>query len=638
MSNSNDRTLEAVRSTASPKAPSSISYLDQALWKEFQAAEDDQSFALAWLSLQCSMITSVISGTVFIKDQQGFSPAAIWPNNAAKPAVDTKALAQTAKLSTKQNKGVVRSIVANKGKPDDETFHVAHPITIDDWIYGVVVLELGNLSTVQLSAVMRQIQWGTSWFETFYRRTLPNVLSSKNEKLAKVIELMNVALEQSDFSSSAATFATELASYLACDRISVGFKKRNNIQVEALSHTAQFDKKTNIIRAMGIAMDESLDQSSVVCFPSHDEGATVNRLQQELISLSGANSVCTVPFSTDGEIIGAITVEHTDETFFNAENVAFLEHIALLAGPLLQLQKNESQWLHLRVMRSTGNLIGKIIGRSHLTVKLAIVVMVCLGVFLYNGVGAFRVSANATLEGWKQSKISAPLDGFISDSFVRAGDIVEQGQLLFLLENKDIQLEHDKWINQKKQVENKYHDAFVRHDKTKVGILKAQLQQADAQLALIKGQLDRTNVTAPFAGVLVSGDLSQMLGAPVEKGKVLMQLAPLERYRIIIDVDEKDITYIAPGQSGSLSLASMPNEKFEFLIDKITPVSSSNEGKNTFRVEAKLSEDDLSAQSKTLRPGMQGTGKISIDERNLLWIWTHGFTDWFALWLWTWLP
>jgi hypothetical protein len=63
-------------------------------------------------------------------------------------------------------------------------------------------------------------------------------------------------------------------------------------------------------------------------------------------------------------------------------------------------------------------------------------------------------------------------------------------------------------------------------------------------------------------------------------------------------------------------------------------VNVAKEGRNFYRVEAAIAPE---AKSR-LRPGMEGVGKISIDERKLVWIWTHGFTDWVRLWLWSYLP
>jgi hypothetical protein len=50
-------------------------------------------------------------------------------------------------------------------------------------------------------------------------------------------------------------------------------------------------------------------------------------------------------------------------------------------------------------------------------------------------------------------------------------------------------------------------------------------------------------------------------------------------------------------------------------------------------VEARLDE-----HSERLRPGMEGVGKIMIDRRRLIWIWTHELIEWISLKIWTWWP
>jgi len=87
------------------------------------------------------------------------------------------------------------------------------------------------------------------------------------------------------------------------------------------------------------------------------------------------------------------------------------------------------------------------------------------------------------------------------------------------------------------------------------------------------------------------------------------------------------------GQRGELALAAIPGEVFPLTINKVTPVSTAEEGRNYFRVEAQLEHS-----SDRLRPGMEGVGKINIDRRKLIWIWTHELIDWLRLWLWSWWP
>jgi multidrug resistance efflux pump len=158
------------------------------------------------------------------------------------------------------------------------------------------------------------------------------------------------------------------------------------------------------------------------------------------------------------------------------------------------------------------------------------------------------------------------------------------------------------------------------------------LAQAQAQLALADDKLSRTSLTAPFDGVVVTGDLSQMLGSPVEKGKLLFEVAPLDAYRVVLKVAEEDIRYIKPDQAGEIVLAGLSDRSLAFTVKNIG-VASAEDGQNLFRVEAQLS-----IAASPLRPGMEGVGKIGVGKHRYLWIWTHSFFDWLSLKLWHWMP
>ena len=134
-------------------------------------------------------------------------------------------------------------------------------------------------------------------------------------------------------------------------------------------------------------------------------------------------------------------------------------------------------------------------------------------------------------------------------------------------------------------------------------------------------------------GIVVSGDLSQLLGAPVEQGKLLFEIAPLDEYRVILQVDERDIAQLKVGQRGELALSGLPHERLPFVVSQIAPVSTPDEGRNSFRVEAQIEHP-----SQRLRPGMEGVGKVEIGRRRLLWVWTHNLVDWLRLAAWNWLP
>jgi RND family efflux transporter MFP subunit len=224
--------------------------------------------------------------------------------------------------------------------------------------------------------------------------------------------------------------------------------------------------------------------------------------------------------------------------------------------------------------------------------------------------------------------------GYIGQANVRAGDVVKKGDVMFTLDERDLRLERLKWASQRAQYKQEYSKALAEHDRAKTRVLGAQIDQAEAQIALVEEQLKRTRVTAPFDGFVVTGDLSQSLGAPVERGDILFQIAPLNDYRVILKVDEREIGDVRVGQTGRLALAGMPDDTQAIEVDKITPISKAEEGVNYFRVESRLTENDLTR----LRPGMEGVGKIDVDQRKLIWIWTHKIVHWVRMFFWSWWP
>jgi RND family efflux transporter MFP subunit len=261
------------------------------------------------------------------------------------------------------------------------------------------------------------------------------------------------------------------------------------------------------------------------------------------------------------------------------------------------------------------------------------VLLLGLIIFFAYAKGDYRVTAQTNLEGTIQRAVGAPLNGYIKEAPVRAGDIVRNGEMLCLLDDRDLKLERLKWATQKEQLLKQYREAMAKHDRAQVQINKAKIDQAEAQISLLDEQLARTKVVTPFDGIVMSGDLTQSLGAPVERGQVLFEVAPLDAYRVMVQVDERDIGEIVVGQRGELALPSMPGEIFPLAISKITPVSTAKEGRNYFRVEAQLENP-----SPRLRPGMEGIGKVTVDQRKLIWIWTHEVIDWVRLKLWAWWP
>jgi multidrug resistance efflux pump len=243
----------------------------------------------------------------------------------------------------------------------------------------------------------------------------------------------------------------------------------------------------------------------------------------------------------------------------------------------------------------------------------------------------YRVSAPARVEGSIQQAVVAPADGFLTTVNVKPGDHVVAGQLLIELAEQDLRLERRKLEGELAQHENAFGAALARADRTQFVIAQAKAEEARAHLGLVEEQIVRGRIRAPFDGVVISGDLSQSLGAPVRKGDALVTLAPADQYRLIVEVDERDIAHVRKGQSGALALGALPGNTVGFRVERVTPIASARDARNYFEVEGKF---DTAPES--IRPGLRGVAKIQSEDRSMAWILTHRFVDWARLTAWSW--
>jgi len=248
----------------------------------------------------------------------------------------------------------------------------------------------------------------------------------------------------------------------------------------------------------------------------------------------------------------------------------------------------------------------------------------------------YRISAQAELEGKTQRAVVAPEDGFIRESFARAGDTVAAGDLIARLDDDELQLESRKLSNALAELDRQYRKELVASNLSESRIVKSQMAQTQADLDLVNHKLGRTQLIAPFAGVIIAGDLQRAEGAPVEKGQVLFVIAPAGEFRLVLQVDERNMGALALAQPGRLYLSAAPNQPLEFTVTRISSVvADDDDGPQRYRVEASLA---AAPQSLVLQPGMQGVAKIDAGRRSLGWILLHRPLNWLALKWWALSP
>ena len=602
-------------------------------WSAFAAAGSDAEFCRAWLALQCAAIAGVRAALLLLRapGAEAFVPAAVWPD----PRRDVSHLTEAAERALTARRGVVLGLEpADREYVEPGSLHVAYPVETDGQVHGAVVIDLGARPEAQLQGVLRQLLWGGGWLEALLRRQGDRGEARRAERAAVGLDLLQATQQHRDLDEAAIALVNELATRIGADRVSLGLVHEGALKLQALSRSAWFDPRSQLVEAIENAMEEAVDQEAVIVLPPAARArGRVLVAHRDLAARASDAAVLGLPLTSGGRAVGALLLERSEGPPFDADQVLLVEVVAELVAPAFERLLEDRRWLGGRLVDGLARWRDRLFGPRHPTVKAGVALAVLALALVFLVQGDFRVTARTQIEGATQRAVVAPFDSYLAEARVRAGARVHAGELLARLDDRDLQLERVRWGSEKEQSERKYRDALARRDRVAARILAAQVGQAGAQLALVEERLARTRLVAPFDGVIVSGDLSQLLGAPLEQGKVLFELAPLDAYRVVLQVDDRDIGYVQPGQHGALALAGLTARTLPFAVRTVTSVSTPHDGRNYFRVEAALGE-----APPTLRPGMEGVGKIQVGKASLAWIWTRSFTDWARVAFWSWMP
>ncbi len=235
------------------------------------------------------------------------------------------------------------------------------------------------------------------------------------------------------------------------------------------------------------------------------------------------------------------------------------------------------------------------------------------------------LSYNGSLLAIQTARIIPEIPGKIEELYVQIGDFVPVGRKLVQMDISTMQLQykqaqaglsvatanlldaHKNW----KRVQTLHSENAVsqqQYEKMKLGLdaAQAQMNQASAGLDLLKMQLDKATLTAPFHGVITQkgfnkGDLfSPAVMMPV------YTLQDVSRIKVELQITSQEILSIKKGQNATLSVDYLE----QAISGVVTLVGvAADPLSKTFFVECQFDNS-----GGVLRAGTFGRVDIAIDE------------------------
>lgn len=580
-----------------------------------------------WLQQHCESSGQVAGGLV-IASAEGDGAAhnvAEWPADGGM----TAPLAAAAQAAADRSRPVVVA-PAQAGIDPGHNRLISMPLRVGDRTLGAVALAVQADDGQAVNTIFKNLERASADIGASLADKPP---APAGDDSARVLQLQDTFLRHDTLADGALAMLSALAPLLGCDRVMLGATDGARVEVLAVSNSAEFKGEQDLLRFAAAAMQEAIDQGQRIVYPAPPGApAWIVHAHAELRTRSGL-AAASVPLVHGGRAVGALLAEWRGTTPPPDAAVALLGSVAAMLGPLVVLRRRAERSWPARTADVLHAGWQRIARRNDPLPKLLAVSVVAAAIAAVAWPIPYHVGAPARIEGAVQRVVAAPIDGYLNKTHVRPGDSVRAGDLLVELADQDLLLEKRRWEGALAQHENGVAASLARADRAQFVVAQGKAGEARAQLDLVRQQLARTRLVAPIDGVVIKGDLSQTLGAPVQRGDALLTVAPAERHRLVIDVDERDIADVRVGQRGQLALAARPGDTLGFVVERVTPVATVRDGRNTFAVEARLQ-----VAEPLLRPGLEGVAKIAAGEQSAAWIWSHRAVDWLRLALWSWAP
>ncbi len=493
----------------------------------------------------------------------------------------------------------------------------------------LAVFYLPGFSEAQTGAALRHLRLIADTPQVYRMRRAAGESQVALSHFSSVVDLMALLNAQHRYLAVAMTLCNELAARHKCDRVSLGWLDGEYVKLQAISHTERFERKMEAVRVLEQTMEEALDQDELIVWPAPEGDTRIHRDHTSFAEGQKVKSVCSIPLRLGGKTVGVITCERNSEAFTEEEQ-RLLSLIGEMAVRRLSELKRTDRWFGARWAIGAREQLAKVVGVEHTWAKvIAVLVAVGLGV-LFFGKMNYRVEAPFILRTENMAILTAPFGGFIDEVPREIGDSVQPGELLLKLDTKDLLLEEASALADLDRYTREAEKARANRALADMRVAQAQAEQARVRLDLVRYRLGQAQIKAPFAGVIVEGDLKKHLGAPVKQGDPLFKVARTDRMYVECNVLENDIHEVRGDATGEIAFLSRPKLKFPVKLERIEPAAQAKEADNVFIIRCQFQ----GAPEDWWRPGMSGVTKINVGKRTFFWIVSHRTIDFLRMFFW----
>lgn len=415
------------------------------------------------------------------------------------------------------------------------------------------------------------------------------------------------------------------------ERAALALEQRNRLTIQAVSGVAKLDTSEPSIERLGEILRWVGGIDTEIHVAQRDDDIDDPRPEtrekfRRYFAESGYRGFYAMPLADDEGRLGVLCFESADPDFLSELHI---EVIRILASQATLALRNASLYKEVPFIGILEPLIEKkrrfmAIDRWRRTMMIALTAAVVLVLILVPV--PMRVAGEAQIAPDQTQYVRAEQDGVVQQIFVREGQHVGPGTPLAQMADwaaraalAGVQARYNTAMAQMAE-------ALVKNDATGAGQHQLEANFLRGELARATEQLSRMTLRAQVAGVVATPHIESLIGKKLALGDPIMEIVSTDTVVADVAVPERDVSLLRAGDTARLKLESFPTRTYSGSVNIVSPAGEAVGESRAFYARIAVPNPDGS-----LRPGMQGFGKIRTGLRPLGYVLLRDP----ALWLWS---
>lgn len=432
-------------------------------------------------------------------------------------------------------------------------------------------------------------------------------------RMSALTELVAHIESSEDVTAACQVLAAQLKSFLSVEHVLIGICGERSVEctLTAISDIRTFHPRGELAVAAQGALQESIARGESICWPAADPTHCGGLLaHQQFAQTTDVQAIVSTPFhDAKGQLRGAWLITGAANDVHSENVISFLQAANAPVASALNLVARGQKGVFHRAFAEGLRLVQEKRGQTCIAALALFAFILCLPFH-------YHPRCECTVEPVTRRYVAAPFAGPLEKALVEPGDIVEAGQILARMDGRELRMELSGARADLHRATKTRAGHLAIHDSGESEVARYDVDRLQMRTELLEHREKNVAILSPIAGIVVSGDLEDAEGMPLDVGQTLFEIAPLDEMVVEVSISEADYSYVRSGMPVTVRLDAFPLRRFHATIQRVHPRAELRGEANVFVAEVHLEDASIA-----FRPGMRGTAKVEADRYPLGWNW-----------------